>query len=1536
LLNGPGFRAVARFAGLKAASSQGLSGDFRVAGSIWSGFSLQGIDLSDGGKPGTLIRLDEIRLDYRASALIRGAKRLDWLDGLRVGKAEIHLILPDAETPPDKAIEASSSAASKASEPSSAFNPLWNLLAADIAIDDLTLFLHQGDRVWSVESLRLALPGEGDGSLKVARISLPGQESIEGIDATLRKEANGLSLGPLPLLGYADLESLAVSETEPGDYSLLAGFGVAGGKVDLSLHAPPRAPLEASLALRRGSSLSLDQVKLPDSKLRGAVTDLDLRFAGDPARPATWSLDGKLIASRTGWDKATVDSLMLLARGNRIKFEAMRGRANLRADATLPFPQSETVEEFARRPVLLQLAAEVPDLGQTLADFGVEVPLSGSATLRAQDLLVTGDKVGTGDLELVTEGLAWDGVALSGATLSARVERENFIRLALDLGLDEDNRVHLAASVDATTRRYAGEAVVALDTRGRLGTVLRDLGHEGFSGVATLDWKGGGGFSASGHSGEAALLLKSVAIQSGQPIDGKLDASYSDRVVTLSELSLASDGVALTGSGGWDGATLRLPDWKLTHKGRVPLTLALEMPLATGHEGGFLAQEGPLALDLVLDGLALDEITRFFAAAPPLAGSLDGGVKATGSFADLDLQGGIEFRAETAGDPGESPAMAKLDLSLRGEASRPASWETTLDALLSGLRWQGMALENIALDAATDTSRPERPLVAVLRFDQSGTVLDANARLNLGGAASLSDLAGVPVLADATLDIGSVETLLSDFAPPKWKGLPLAGALSAKVAGVKLERGSLTAGVVELRSESFAVEGKTFDAIQLDATVPAPDRIEAVAAITLDGRNRFAGRGSHHLKEGRYSGEASLDADLVAKGSRLRALLGDRPLAALLPGKTALEWKGEGGLREGGHEGELSLKAASLRLAAGAEPLDAEIAGRYSADSADFPTLKLTSAPLDFDASLRWTGKELTLAGKGASGGKKPFSLDATLPLDPEKLKPELWFGQDAPLSVALSAKSLAVGTISRLFVAKPPLLGDLSLDLAVSGTPAAPTLDLDLGLDGIAVPREGESLPAGRLALKAGAKESKLSLSGEYRHPDVQPLSLSASLPFHPGAWAMGGRKIGDETLAATARMERSSLAFLAGQVPGIESISGEVSLDAEVSGTVASPRIRGHGHVAVPRLRLENRNAPSIQEVELRANFAENRVVLERLAAVVAGGSVEGGGEVLFPSGEEPRIRLSLKGSEVLVVRTPEVNVRTDLDLTLDGPWSRAALSGELGIVNSRFFKNFDLLPLGLPMRRSQSVLPTVERGPRGGGAAYQDLDLGVKAAPFQDWPVAIRVFTKEPFLIRSNLVASSITADLRLGGTLGVPAPVGRVEIEKGEMSLPFSKVDVETGRIEFDAATGFNGAIEFKARAKADRYRIAIYLYDRVLSPQYVLTSIPPLPSEDIMTLIATGTTRDELVGADAESVAAGKAAGLLLKNLRKKSNEADADPTLLDLLEERTELELGRVNPETGEQTFGGNIRLWKQLFFVGDVDQQSDYRALLKYVFRFK
>jgi hypothetical protein len=131
-------------------------------------------------------------------------------------------------------------------------------------------------------------------------------------------------------------------------------------------------------------------------------------------------------------------------------------------------------------------------------------------------------------------------------------------------------------------------------------------------------------------------------------------------------------------------------------------------------------------------------------------------------------------------------------------------------------------------------------------------------------------------------------------------------------------------------------------------------------------------------------------------------------------------------------------------------------------------------------------------------------------------------------------------------------------------------------------VPREGKAMPVGQLAVKLDAKGEQFSLSGDYRHPDVKPLVISAKLPFHPAAWATGKRMVKDETIAASAKMDRSSLGFLTGQVPGIESIAGEVSLDATVSGTIGAPQIKGNSQLSLQRLRLENRLASVIRQRE------------------------------------------------------------------------------------------------------------------------------------------------------------------------------------------------------------------------------------------------------------------------------------------------------------------------------------------------------------------
>jgi len=99
----------------------------------------------------------------------------------------------------------------------------------------------------------------------------------------------------------------------------------------------------------------------------------------------------------------------------------------------------------------------------------------------------------------------------------------------------------------------------------------------------------------------------------------------------------------------------------------------------------------------------------------------------------------------------------KLDLALGGDVAQPASWEAQVDAILSGLRFGDVDIENISLAAKTETAGRGKTLVADLKADQSGATLDAQGRIVLEGAESFADLSERPLELEADLGWSSLE-----------------------------------------------------------------------------------------------------------------------------------------------------------------------------------------------------------------------------------------------------------------------------------------------------------------------------------------------------------------------------------------------------------------------------------------------------------------------------------------------------------------------------------------------------------------------------------------------------------------------------------------------------------------------------------------------------------------------------------------------------------------------------------------------------------
>ena len=120
-----------------------------------------------------------------------------------------------------------------------------------------------------------------------------------------------------------------------------------------------------------------------------------------------------------------------------------------------------------------------------------------------------------------------------------------------------------------------------------------------------------------------------------------------------------------------------------------------------------------------------------------------------------------------------------------------------------------------------------------------------------------------------------------------------------------------------------------------------------------------------------------------------------------------------------------------------------------------------------------------------------------------------------------------------------------------------------------------------------------------------------------------------------------------------------------------------------------------------------------------------------------------------------------------------------------------------------------------------------------------------------------------DLKLDGTGLRPGLQGQVRLANFEATLPFSRLTVRYGFLFFDRDDPLNPRIEMHGTSRLRDYTIHVFVYGTALAPEAVFNSEPPLPQEEIISLLATGATREELTGGG--NVLASRAAILLVRS-----------------------------------------------------------------------
>jgi translocation and assembly module TamB len=290
----------------------------------------------------------------------------------------------------------------------------------------------------------------------------------------------------------------------------------------------------------------------------------------------------------------------------------------------------------------------------------------------------------------------------------------------------------------------------------------------------------------------------------------------------------------------------------------------------------------------------------------------------------------------------------------------------------------------------------------------------------------------------------------------------------------------------------------------------------------------------------------------------------------------------------------------------------------------------------------------------------------------------------------------------------------------------------------------------------------------------------------------------------------------------------SGLVSVALRVGGTISAPSLAGKLEVAngsVSSVDLPN----SLSEMNGTLVFNQDRLQIQTLNARIGGGKVTFSGFMTY----SPHINFNISANAHEVrLRPAGISATSDAELHLTGTSHDAQLSGDVTVLKLNLTPGFDFARYLEGFRQTTSL-------PEG-------------SSLLNNLRIDIHVVTTPELQMEAAAAKVSGDADLRLRGTLPRPVLLGRVNILEGDVYFSGTRYRLERGEITFTGPTGIKPTLDLEATTRVRDYDISLGVNGTPDKLNVTYRSEPPLPSADIVALLALGRTESESSLADTSS------------------------------------------------------------------------------------
>ena len=295
----------------------------------------------------------------------------------------------------------------------------------------------------------------------------------------------------------------------------------------------------------------------------------------------------------------------------------------------------------------------------------------------------------------------------------------------------------------------------------------------------------------------------------------------------------------------------------------------------------------------------------------------------------------------------------------------------------------------------------------------------------------------------------------------------------------------------------------------------------------------------------------------------------------------------------------------------------------------------------------------------------------------------------------------------------------------------------------------------------------------------------------------------------------------------------SGTVQLAAR--GTIAAPELNGFVALADVTAVSDEPNIAA-EHVNARIDLRGGQVTLTQLTADVNGGTFEAGGSATLGRG----------GLEAIDLQA------TTRDFAFDAPLDLRSLSDATLNVRS----NGDEIVVGGQVTIDEAGLTgdfNFDQGLLAAMTARPELNLTrERNALLERVRFDVNVDTATPVIVDNNVARAEVAVDVRVVGSPYQPGLIGRVELlEGGEITLNERRFEAERAVITFVDERRIQPSVDLLLKTSAGSYDIDVAVSGTPGETETTLTSDPSLPEPDIMAMLVTGRTLDEMRGEEFE-------------------------------------------------------------------------------------